>query len=81
MSASKIDTLKGVFGLNEKMQVINDLFNGNSDFFNKAIEILDTQSTPEMARQKLSEIAVSNEWDLEQEIVEEFVRKVERRYA
>lgn len=81
MSASKIDTLKGAFGLNEKMQVINDLFNGNSDFFNKAIEILDTQSTPEMARQKLSEIAVSNEWDLEQEIVEEFVRKVERRYA
>ena len=81
MSASKIDTLKSAFGLNEKMQVINDLFNGNSDFFNKAIEILDTQSTPEMARQKLSEIAVSNEWDLEQEIVEEFVRKVERRYA
>lgn len=81
MSASKIETLKSAFGLNEKMQVINDLFNGNSDFFNKAIEILDTQSTPEMARQKLSEIAVSNEWDLEQEIVEEFVRKVERRYA
>ena len=81
MSASKIETLKSAFGLNEKMQVINELFNGNSDFFNKAIEILDTQSSSETARQKLSEIAVTNEWDLEQDIVEEFVRKVERRYA
>ncbi|MGB0933191.1 MAG: hypothetical protein ACPGU5_02850 [Lishizhenia sp.] len=81
MSASKIESLKSAFGLNEKMQVINELFNGNSDFFNKAIEILDNQASSETARQRLSEIAVTNEWNLEQEIVEEFVRKVERRYA
>lgn len=81
MSSRKLDSLKGAFGLNEKLQVVNELFDGNSELFNKAIDILDNQDSEEDAREQLSKIAVSNDWNLEKEIVEEFVKKVERRYV
>ena len=81
LGASKLDTLKGAIGLNDKMQFISELFEGSSDMFNEAIEKLDTQESNEKARHYLSEIAVKQNWDVEDPLVEEFVRILDRRYA
>ena len=81
LGASKLDTLQGAIGLNDKMQFIAELFDGNSDAFKQAIDTLDQQPTNESARRKLSEIAAKNTWDSENPLVEEFARLIERRYV
>ena len=81
LGASKLDTLQGAIGLNDKMQFISELFDGSSDLFHEAIEKLDTQQNNEKARLYLSEIAVKQNWEAEDPLVEEFVRILDRRYA
>lgn len=81
MSGSKIDTLIGAFGLNEKLRFINDLFDGSSEKFSDAIKILDTQSDLEALNSQMNELAYTHEWDPEEESVAEFISFVSRRYA
>ncbi len=78
---SKLDSLIGSFGLNERLQFINELFDGSSESFANAIKGLDTQSNSENARKKVAEFAIENNWDVDSETVEEFMQKVVRRYA
>lgn len=81
LSAQKVQTLKGAFGLNDKLQIINELFDGDSTKFEKAIETLDKQESDEKARLKLSEIAAQHQWEPDHLLVEDFAKMVERRYA
>jgi hypothetical protein len=81
LGSQKIDTLKGAFGLNDKLQIINELFNGDSDEFSKTIETLDSFDSDEKARIKLSEIAAHHQWEPDHRLVEDFAKMVERRYA
>lgn len=78
---SKLDTLVGAFGLNERLQYINELFDGSSDVFSEAIKSLDSQANLEDAKIKTAQIAEENNWDLESDTVEEFIQKLGRRYA
>lgn len=78
---TKIASLVGSFGLNERLQFINELFDGSSENFSNAIKILDQQSSSENARTKIAELGASNSWDVESETVVEFMQKVIRRYA
>lgn len=78
---TKINSLIGSFGLNERLQFINELYDGSSDQFSEAIKILDIQASSENARTKVAEFACSNNWDVESETVVEFMQKVIRRYA
>lgn len=78
---SKLDTLIGSFGLNERLQYINELFDGSSDAFSEAIKSLDNMSSIEDALLKMSTYANQFSWDNESETVEEFVIKIRRRYA
>jgi len=78
---AKIDTLVGAVGLNQKLRYINDLFDGSSELYGKAIKALDTQSSLEDARLTLDELAVSNDWDSEEQTVIEFMEMLNRRYA
>lgn len=78
---TKLDSLVGSFGLNERLQFINELFDGSSEAFSDAIKILDGQSDIDAAKNKTKEFASSNEWDLESDTVEEFIIKLCRRYA
>jgi len=72
--------LIGSFGFNEKFQCVQELFNGSSDDFNQALEILDNQNNFQEAKKQLMFYVHLNKWDLESEVVIEFIRKVERRY-
>ncbi|MFT5860113.1 MAG: hypothetical protein ACI865_002221 [Flavobacteriaceae bacterium] len=80
-SESKIDSLSGAFGLNEKLRFIRELFAGSSDLFSEAISSLDSQSSIGDASVKVEELAFSNSWDLEQDAVLEFMSIIKRRYA
>lgn len=78
---SKLDTLTGAFGLNERLQYINELFEGSSDVFSEAIKSLDSMPSLDSAKAKAAQLAKTNNWDLESDTVEEFIQKLCRRYA
>ena len=67
--------------MNERLQFINELFDGSSESFANAIKGLDQQANSENARAKVAEYAIENNWDVDSETVEEFMQKVVRRYA
>lgn len=81
MNDSKLDTLIGAFGLNEKLRYINDLFDGSSELFGNAVKTLDSQNDIDSANQKVNELAAEHSWDPEEETVAEFLSYVNRRYA
>ena len=81
IGVTKISSLIGSFGLNERLQFINELFDGSSENFSNAIKTLDLQASSENARTKVAEFAVSNNWEVESETVVEFMQKIIRRYA
>jgi hypothetical protein len=79
---SKLDTLIGSFGLNERLQFINELFQGSSEAFSEAVKMLDLLSGIDSAREKMAEFAQGNHWDnADPETVSDFVAKIKRRYA
>lgn len=78
---SKIESLNGAFGLNERLRYIRELFDGSNDLFAEAISSLDSQSSLGEASIKVEELAFSNSWDLEEEAVLEFMSLIKRRYA
>lgn len=80
-AGSKIDTLIGAFGLNEKLRYINDLFDGSSELFSDAIKMLDTQADFDAATARVNQLANDHGWDPEEESVAEFMVYVKRRYA
>jgi len=76
-----LDSLVGSFSLNEKLQLINELFGGSSDEFSTSIKKLDAQTNLSAARSVLADLAEKQTWDLESETTEEFILKICRRYA
>lgn len=76
-----LETLIGSFSLNEKLQLINELYGGSSDVFSSAIKRLDAQANLSATRPILAEMAEMHNWDLESETTEEFIFKICRRYA
>jgi hypothetical protein len=76
-----LESLIGAFTLNEKLQFINELFDGSSDDFSTNIKQLDQLASMDAARNMLAELAQTFNWDTESEIVEDFIYKICRRHA
>jgi len=82
ITLSKLDTLIGSFGLNERLQFINELFGGSSESFSDAVKVLDARTGMDSARDKILEFANENNWlDADPETVSDFIAKIKRRYA
>ncbi|HZH86709.1 MAG TPA: hypothetical protein VFD77_05285 [Brumimicrobium sp.] len=81
LGTSKIDSLKGAIGLNDRLQFISELFDGNSDSYNSTIDVLDQLENNDVALRKLSEIAVKENWSKDIPAVDEFAHFINRRYA
>ena len=81
LMASRLESLNGAFGLNEKLQMIHELFDGSSELFYQAIQIFDTLPDFTQAKVVLTNYKQEFSWDLESNLVVEFVQKVARRYA
>lgn len=77
----KLETLIGSFGLNERLQYINELFDGSSEGFSEAIKTIDHSLDLNQAIDAITGYANQYQWDLESETVEDFIVKVKRRYA
>lgn len=77
----RLETLKGAFGFNERLQIIQELFNGSNDEFNNLIDQLETIPSKEQARSLVSSYANKYHWDTESQLAIELIQKVERKYA
>jgi len=77
----RLETLKGAFGFNERLQIIQELFNGSNDEFNNLIEKLESIPSKEEARSLVSSYANKYHWDAESQLAIELIQKVERKYA
>jgi hypothetical protein len=80
-SVFPLESLIGAFTLNEKLQFINELFDGSSDDFSSNVKQLDQLASMDAARNMIAELAGTFSWDTESEIVEDFIYKICRRYA
>jgi hypothetical protein len=81
LTSTRIESLNGSFGLNEKLQVIHELFDGSSELFYQAIQIFDSLPDFSQAKIVLSNYQQEFSWDLDNALLIEFVQKVARRYA
>jgi len=78
---TRLDTLNGAFGLNEKLQLINELFDGSSELFYQSVQIFDALPDFDQAKVVLKNYSTEFSWDLENPLVIEFVQKIARRYV
>ena len=78
---TKLDRLAGSFGLNERIQFINELFKGSGDDFSNAISELDSLTDIDNALMRTSVFSADFKWDIESNTVNDFVWKLKRRYA
>ena len=81
LMAKKLDSLNGAFGLNEKLQMTHELFNGSSETFYEAIQLFDTLDNFSQAKDVLNKFKEEFAWNLESALITEFVQKISRRYA
>ncbi len=77
----RIESLKGAFGLNERMQIVQSLFGGSNELYLQVIEQLDNCGSKAEARSIVSDLANRYTWKEDNELAIEFVQKVERRHA
>ncbi len=75
------DSLIKMFLLNEKLMFINELFDGSSEAFAKAVREIDEQNDLRQAINVISELNKKYHWELDSETVEEFVFKICCRFA
>lgn len=80
-TGGKLETLIGVFGLNERLRFINNLFDGSSESFSESVKKLDGQHSFDEAKIVAEDMAQEHDWDVEDENVIEFMTYVKRRYA
>jgi len=80
-SLEKLETLIGSFTLNDKLLFINSLFDGSSDAFAKAVKSLEATSTMSEARGILITYAEDLHWEMDNEVVEDFVERICQRHA
>ena len=75
-----IKSLKTGIGINDKFMIINDLFEGNTKVFNKALNKLDSQEDGQSAIFLLEDMKDENLWQVTDSVYQSFRTYVERRY-
>jgi hypothetical protein len=77
----KIENIKGYITINQRFMFVNDLFNGNSEEFNAAVDELENKQTFDQALEFLkTNYGDKNGWDMESETLVEFLDVVSKRY-
>lgn len=74
-------TFGKLFLLNEKLTFINELFDGSSEAFSKAVKAIDAKSSLKEAIKETAKYSKQYHWDIDCEIVEDFVFKIRCRFA
>ena len=76
-----IQDLTKAIGLNDKFLFANDLFEGNMQEYNIAIQQLNGAGSLESAMDYFSNLQQLYEWDMEKETVKQLIDLVDRRYS
>jgi hypothetical protein len=80
-SKSKIEDIKTAFTLAQKFLFIRELFQGDADEFNKALEAINSSADQRSAMDMLrNNFAGKYKWDPEKEEVKEFYEIIERKF-
>jgi hypothetical protein len=80
-SKSKIEDIKTAFTLAQKFLFIRELFQGNADEFNKALETINSSADHRSAMDMLrNNFAGKYKWDSEKDEVKEFYEIIERKF-
>ena len=80
LEQSKITDLRQAIGINEKFLFINDLFEGNLSYYNKAIDELNSFQSLNGARTYLIELSVAYSWPSESAAKEKIHLLIERKF-
>jgi len=81
LKKSHIDSILSALTLNDRIRFTKNLFDGNSDTFNAAIQLLDAQKSLIAARELLAEYNTRYEWVADDKNAIDFNEFIERRYA
>ncbi|MFD1551185.1 hypothetical protein DNU06_16745 [Putridiphycobacter roseus] len=81
LSKSPIPDLKAHIGMNHKFTYIRELFNGNSEDYNVAVENLNQSGSKAAAFSLLENMQKAHSWDLESQTVLNFTELIERRFT
>ncbi|MDZ7742619.1 MAG: hypothetical protein U5Q03_12925 [Bacteroidota bacterium] len=81
MQQNKIKDLKDAIGINEKFLFINDLFDGNMQDYNNAIENINSMGTMEQADSVINKLKEKYNWKVKPDAVNHFMSYVERRFS
>jgi hypothetical protein len=81
LKKSKIESIVSALTLNDKIRFTKNLFDGNADTFNAAMQLLDAQKSISEARDLLEQYASRYEWNREDSNTVDFQEFIERRYA
>lgn len=80
LQRTPVTDIKAALGINDKMMIINDLFKGSVERFNKSIDALNEFPTLSGARIYLSELQIELQWDVESLAYALLYDLVERRF-
>ena len=81
LTRAHVDDIRLALGINDKVMIINDLFNGSVDRYNKSIDALNDFPTLSGARVYMSELQIELQWDTECQSYKMLNDLVERRFV
>jgi len=77
---SRVNSLKNAIGINEKFFFINELFEGNLNEYNAAIESLDKLQNLEECLNMLEQLSSEYKWQEQLEAVDQLKQFLERKF-
>lgn len=80
-ASKKVESIRKSITINQRFMFVNELFGGNTQQFNEAIEHLEQEENYKSALKHIQHhYAQSNQWDMDGNEVQEFLSVVARRF-
>jgi len=77
---NKVSDIRNAIDINQKFLFVNELFRGDLNSYNQAIERLNSFSSLDDALDYMAELTNKYNWDLDNEAINHLIRFIERRY-
>lgn len=81
LKKSRIESIASTLTLNDRIRFSKNLFNGNSETFNAAVQLFDAQKSMMESMEVLREYSERFRWDQDDKTTMDFYELVERRHA
>ena len=81
LQRAHVSDIRMAIGINDKVMIVNDLFNGSVERYNKSIDALNDFPTLSGARVYMSELQIELQWDTESFAYKMLNDLVERRFV